>query len=729
MSRGVPVESRPGCARRGLCGVGSRTHTRVVYAYTGRTTHIVSTSQETAAEFFVSNEGNDRWSGRRAAPNAQRSDGPFRTIARAQRAVRGLREKDQLERPARITLRGGTYFFDKPLIIGPKDSGSPIQARSFHVYVPERRITYAAYRNERVVFSGGRRIARWKRAEVNGRSAWAADLPLVRTGQWYFHQLFVNGQRRHRPRLPHKGTYQIERLLVSMKPINQVGVPAGQDRFIFRDGDLKPWRNIEDVEVIVAHSWIDEHMYLRSVDQKQRLATLDRPSRFRLAFDHLTDRGADYYVENVPEALDTPGQWYLDRKEGRLYYLPLDGEDMASAEVIAPVLSEIVHVEGGTEAPFAGMLSFEGITFAHTEWRPPADVASYNQAAWGVGGAVVFKNARYCTIRLCTFENLGGYGVEVLEGGHGIHVVGCDLHDLGGGGVKLWHGSWGNRVMDNEIWDAGLIYHAAVGVLAGRSGGNHIVHNHIHHLFYSGISVGWVWTFLEDHDSYGNVVEYNHIHDIGQGMLSDMGGIYTLGVATGTRLAYNLIHDVESRGYGGWGIYPDAGVGDLLIENNLVYRCKSAPYHIQFGRRNIVRNNIFAFGREAQVMQTRPETGPSFTLTGNIIYFDQGTTISGNHGPIDEGHWTPVVDLAFERNLWFDASGRKVTFEGKTLRQWQAMGMDKGSIIADPLFRNPAKGDFRLRSGSPAQRIGFVEFDLSGVGPRAEYRKRSRRPR
>ena len=105
--------------------------------------------------------------------------------------------------------------------------------------------------------------------------------------------------------------------------------------------------------------------------------------------------------------------------------------------------------------------------------------------------------------------------------------------------------------------------------------------------------------------SYGNVIEYNHIHDIGRGVLSDMGAIYTLGVQPGTRIRRNLIHDIDSRGYGGWGIYTDEGSSHILIEDNIVYRTKSGGYFHHYGKNNLICNNIFAFSREHGVIRRK----------------------------------------------------------------------------------------------------------------------------
>jgi hypothetical protein len=196
-------------------------------------------------------------------------------------------------------------------------------------------------------------------------------------------------------------------------------------------------------------------------------------------------------------------------------------------------------------------------------------------------------------------------------------------------------------------------------------------------------------------------------------MLSDMGGIYTLGVQPGTRLRYNLIHDVKSRGYGGWGIYNDEGSSYILVENNLVYRTKSNGYNQHYGQDNVIRNNIFAYGGEAQFSRGRVEPHNSFFFERNILYFDgEGTVLAGR--------WDDL-NATIDRNLYFNVSGKPPAFAGGTLKQWQKRGADKHSLVADPLFADPANGDFTLQPGSPAEKIGFVAFDLASVGPRKRH--------
>jgi parallel beta-helix repeat protein len=660
------------------------------------------------ADFFVSPQGNDAWSGSLAEQNRAGTDGPFRTVARAQQAVRKLKTKDALTQPVRVALRGGTYFLDGPLTFTSEDSGVPEEGRGGQTEAPERPVIYAAYGGERPVLSGGCRITGWREEQVNGRKAWAASIPEVQRGEWYFRQLFVNGSRRMRPRLPKHGLFRIEEAVGARfgDDWNET-IQRGSDRFIYAKGDLRPWHNLQDVEITVLARWESVTVKIKELEESKRLVIFDRNSERRMT-DDFKDVGAPYYVENVFEALKEPGQWYLDRPAGRLYYLPLPGERMETADVIAPYLVDLVRIEGGAEP--VQCMQFEGIAFAHTEWPVPPDVAAVYQSATKVPAAVTLRGAEKVRFEGCTFEQLGTHGLGLIDGCRDVEIAGCDLHDLGAGGIMIRDNCRRNTVRDCEISYTGVLFHGSAGIMIGKSSGNKVVHNHIHDLTWMGVSVGWTWGYGES-DGYGNIIEYNHIHDLGKGeLLSDIGGIYTLGVSPGTRIRYNLIHDIRKRGYGGWGIYLDEGSTDILVENNLVYRAQSAGFHQHYGRDNLLRNNIFALNTEQQIQRTRAEDHRSFIFEQNIVYADASPMVT-------DQEWTPE-GADFERNLYFDASGTP-DFAGKTFEEWQAMGMDAGSVVADPLFVDPGSGDFRLRPDSPAFALGFKEFDLSTVGVRS----------
>ena len=663
--------------------------------------------------YYVSPSGNDRWSGLRPEPNRRGNDGPFATVEAAQRAVRRLKARSALKQPVDICFREGVYELEKPMKLSPRDSGSrgTDQLRLAEPW-GECTVTYRGYDGEAPVLSGGRRITGWRREEHNGIPVWTTVLPEVKRGAWSFRQLWVNGQRRRRTCLPREGFYRADRLARKVRHQGNLWW-NGDDRFVFAGDDLSPdWKNLGDVEVVVHNYWVDSRMRIGRIDPGRRVVVFDRPCRTQLLDDRAIDGvrpGACYRVENVCEALGAPGEWYLDRPTGTLIYVPMPGEDPETTEVIAPRLDQVLVIEGGSleDNPVEG-ITFSGITFAHTEWNFPDDVSASNQAANEVPGAVCIRHASRIRMENCTVAHVGGYGIECAEATRDVEIVGCSIVDLGAGGLKVWHGCARTLISDNEIGDGGHVYHAGVGVLIGQSSGNRLLHNHIHGFDYTGVSVGWHWGYGEG-NAYGNILEHNHIHHIGRGRLSDMAGIYTLGVQPGSRIRHNVIHDVWSRTYGGWGIYPDEGSSYLLIENNLAYRTKSGGFHQHYGRENVVRNNIFALARDSQLNRSRIEDHESFTFERNVVYLTEGEVWAGG--------WAENR-ATIRNNLYFDPERKRLRFGGMTFRQWQKRGLDEGSVIEDPGFVNPEAGDFRLKKGSRVSRIGFVGFDTSGVGPR-----------
>src|SRR5262249_19544741 len=139
-----------------------------------------------------------------------------------------------------------------------------------------------------------------------------------------------------------------------------------------------------------------------------REARLQWKSRMRLSDDGAHE-GTQYYVENVFEELKQPGQWYLDRPEGMLYYLPLADEKPDTAEVFVPRLSQLLQIEGEC-------LHFDGLTFSHSEWTPGREMHTATpQAACHIPGAVSFRRARNCSLRNCAIRHIGSYGVEFVD--------------------------------------------------------------------------------------------------------------------------------------------------------------------------------------------------------------------------------------------------------------------------------------------------------------------------
>ena len=266
-----------------------------------------------------------------------------------------------------------------------------------------------------------------------------------------------------------------------------------------------------------------------------------------------------------------------------------------------------------------------------------------------------------------------------------------------------------NRIHNCIIARGGRRHAPGVGVWIGGSPFNSVTHCEISDFFYTGVSIGWTWGYNGSR-AQRNTLSFCRIRNIGQRALGDMGGVYTLGTSFGTCISNNVICNVDSYTYGGWGLYPDEGSEGIVMENNLVYDTKDASFHQHYGRDNILRNNILAYSREGQVAVTRAEPHRSVTVERNILFWDKGKTFTKYRATLQE-----KAKIDWIGNIWWKTD-EPVEFNGRTFAEWQAKGNDKGGVVADPLFVDAAKRDFRLRPGSPAVKAGFRPFDICAAG-------------
>ena len=677
---------------------------------------------------------------------------PWATLAGARDNLRRLRAAGKLAGAADVLVHHGEYALTETVKFGPEDSHTRFRAAP----------------RAAPVFDGGERLSGWTVDRRNGRVEWTLDLPEVAAGRRHFKSLFVDGRRAPRARLPkfspdERGEKNIFRIGEIRDP-EITDLFAGRDTFKPKPGDVQDWASLPDAEFVLLHYWIEERLPRPALNSRTGWLRFARRSAFCLYEAHVNKEGdrtyARYYIDNLFEALTEPGEWYLNRETGRLHYLPRPGETPAKTEIRAPRLLSFVRASGiffgDTGDPLDAHatrhihgLEFSGLTFRHADWFSPLanlprqhlpyggelPIGGSPQAAQFVPGAVSFRAARDCAVRDCVVEHAGLYGVEFDDGCRDCSAIGNRLRDLGAGGIRGGgtdldgdpEGRTGHlEITDNHIHDIGKIFHQGVGVLLGHAFDCNVAHNHIHHACYTGISTGWTWGYRET-PSRNNRIENNLIHDIGAGILSDMGGIYTLGVQPGSVIRGNHVHHIRSHDYGGWGIYLDEGSSHFLVEHNLVHDTKDAPFNIHYGRENVVRHNIFARGRNALVSVTRIEPGhASATFINNIVEGPSARLyLGGYRGDISRGALVANANCLWSPGGRMPPSGHRETRTDVPLRfslaAWRRAGHDQISVVSDPKLTE-GKKTWRLAPNSPALKLGFVAHDWSACGPRSRRR-------
>ncbi|OHE77641.1 MAG: hypothetical protein A2107_00340 [Verrucomicrobia bacterium GWF2_62_7] len=597
-----------------------------------------------AAELFVSPDGNDANPGTKAKP--------FATLERARDAVRQSRIQNPESR-IEVLVRGGTYELRQTFKLDATDSGTA-----------QAPVIWRAYRNETPVLVGGGKVAGFVSHE--GRILKADVRALGFTNQ--FRQLFFDGRRQELARYPNveaqnpftSGWTFTDKVLVKTETLKRM--------LRFATADARTWARPTDGEVCIfpTHEWWNNIWPIAAVDHEQRLITLRRDCSYDIA------PGDRYFVRGLLEELDAPGEWYLDREKGMLYFWP--PAPIEGRQVCAPKLRTILELGSGT-----AHVAFRGFTLECCE-----------------GTAVVVNSATNCLIASCTIRNVGDYngsGISVT-GGARNGIVGCDISDTGSHGINLNGGdektltSAGNYAENNCITRTGAFYKQGCGIVVSGTG-NRVARNWLHHLPRFGVMV----------TGQKHIIELNRIHHISLETM-DTAAIYVMSLnwlsAHGTVIRNNFIHDVIGRSgkagkwlapYFAWGIYLDWTTMGVTVTGNIVARCPRAAIHLHDGRDNVVENNILV-----ECGTGRSEHGPT-----SQIEFNGWETATG-YWTREIANWSRQYDSVANLPAWRNVASLR---DPRTVALPDGRTMQRNVVRQNILcWRDPQPQVFHFRNVS-----------------------------
>jgi parallel beta-helix repeat protein len=509
-----------------------------------------------ATEFHVSPQGNDA--------NAGTEPAPFATLSKARDAIRKLRA-DQHNENMTIFVHDGTYEMTEPLVLDSKDSDLVIEAA----------------KGSKPVFLGSRKVEGFGAYKGLILKADVSDLGL---GKLHVRQLLFDGERQPLARYPNydpqNPLYGGWAFIQDIPKEKEEGHKWKSECYL-SEKDVRHWDHPEDVEmnVFAMYGWWNFILPVKGIDGASRKLSLAKDCGYDL---HPHNR---FMFQNALEEIDSPGEWYLDRRTQTLYFWP--PKSLEGHEVRVPVIDSFIRIRPGANRIGITGLGFHG----------------------SIGTALIVENGESCFVSNCQISHCGGFsGAGISINGKNNHVTWCEIFDIGSTGVSVNGGdritltSANNTVENCRIHHVGVINKNGAGV--GLNGcGNIVSHNLIHDCPRMGVQFG------------GNnlAIEYNHIHHTVL-ETQDGGALYTGGrdwiSSRGSRIRYNFIHDTvgvgqEAKGlkipWFTWGIYMDDNTGGVNIIGNIVARSSRASLHLHNARDCVVRNNIFVDGGEKQL--------------------------------------------------------------------------------------------------------------------------------
>lgn len=386
-----------------------------------------------------------------------------------------------------------------------------------------------------------------------------------------------------------------------------------------------------------------------------------------------------FFIQGAFPSLTEPGEYY-HHPNGTLYYYPHHDEDMNTIDAYVPKTNFVIQFNGIKNLVVQNLHfkyikeGIKGVDFNN--------FSLYKCEFKHIKSALTIYSAHNSKIDHCLIEDVANTGLTFA--GNNFTVHNCIIRHVGvvppyGYAIDFWNNLNDTYILNNDISDnKGALIHFGYGAQ------------------------------YEVNILKKVLIENNHMHHCGYGMFDDLAALFFGMHPRGTIVNHNKIHDFFAHNYCGNGIYPDTGSSGSLITNNLVYNLSDYAFNMHSGKENEVSNNIMAFAKAGFNFGYYHNDSYTLNIHHNIVYLDKDDATFA-HGPLLDKDVTNY----FNNNIYYKTNNRTITIKGLSFEEWQRKGFDKNSLIIDPLFKAPERGDFSFRSKENADKIGFKEFNMT----------------
>lgn len=665
---------------------------------------------------YVSTRGNDKWNGSEKKPVA--------SLVRAQELARAYGRDTSVE----IVFEDGIYYLPGTVQFTGQDSKDY-----------PATVTLRARHEGKAVISGGQQIRLdWKQEAGN---IYVASVPAGMD----IDQLYVAGLRQPMARFPNaqpgkqRNVYDTWVLDHQAQPNPEMD-PLQPERIAL-------WKNPEGGYVHAMHTalWGDMHWEIKGKNEDGTLQLEGGWQNNRPSGMHPLYR----FVENIKEELDVPGEWYYDRSESKLYYMPLPEIDLDEAKVEIVRLKHLIEFNGTKENPVRG-IHLQGLTFKHTARTFMENKEQLLRSDWTMyrGGAIVFNGAEECSVENCEFDHLGGNTIFVNNYNRYLTVRGCYIHHSGANGIVFVGDP---DMVRSPLFRYGNQNYETMDMTPGPLGDNYPQDCWVDDCLITMTGRDEKQTApVQISMSQRIRVSHCSIYDVPRAGININEGTFGGHVIEFCDVFNTVLETGDHGSFNSWGrdrfwtpdvvtisdqvaLHPDMQYWDVLEPNVLRYnrwRCDhgwdvdlddgSSFYRIYC---NLLLNGGL-----------KMREGYDRVATNNIIL----------NNSLHPHVWVRNSDDVFKHNIVFtayqpavmnsalgesDRWGKELDYNlfvtgQAAMRKFAAHGADAHSVSADPLFVNPGQGDFRVRPESPAFKIGFRNFDMTDFGVKSEKLKK-----